>query len=174
MINLFHNFEGVIVVRLFSLSKNRIIIVVILLTFLWIVGCRFSYEEQSRLISPQANVLLSNYILCLLTGISTILLLGLSYYKIRKIKNSSLEARESSEKNLLKAQAIFNTVIDPIMTLSKDGEIDSVNPAFEVVTGYSREAIIHKNYKTLFSEIENTDLEHLESFIKIAPKKILL
>lgn len=58
---------------------------------------------------------------------------------------------ERSEQ-ILRLEAIFNTVIDGIITISKRGLIESINPAAADLFGYQKSEIIGQNIKMLMPE----------------------
>lgn len=58
---------------------------------------------------------------------------------------------ERSEQ-ILRLEAIFNTVIDGIITISKRGLIESINPAAASLFGYNEAEVINQNIKILMPE----------------------
>ena len=70
-----------------------------------------------------------------------------------------LQAKEKGLKTL------FNSVRDPIVVTSLDGEIGSINSAAEQLFGYSAEEIYHKNINLLMPEEDrHTHIHHMANY----------
>ena len=66
------------------------------------------------------------------------------------------EANKATEK-LRMASKVFENTIEGVAVTDRDGEIQWVNPAFTVITGYNSDEAIGKNPRILRSEKHNTE-----------------
>lgn len=66
-----------------------------------------------------------------------------------------ITARRRAENSLRQAASVFENINEGIMITDSDGNIQSVNPAFTRITGYSRDEVIGKNPRILHSNLHN-------------------
>ena len=69
-------------------------------------------------------------------------------------KRTEIERRRSQEMISLLSRAVEQTA-DSVVITGRDGTIQYVNPAFEVITGYSREEVVGKTPSLLKSHLHN-------------------
>ena len=69
--------------------------------------------------------------------------------KVKNIIHVLNEEKKQAEAELSHSEEryelIFNTAVEGIITLSMNGTILEVNPAFEKITGYGKEELMNKN-----------------------------
>jgi two-component system, LuxR family, sensor kinase FixL len=71
-------------------------------------------------------------------------------------------------------QAIFNNVIDGIITIDRKGTIESVNPAAANIFGYTPEEIIGQNVKILMPEPDKSNHDqYIKNYHQTSEKKII-
>ncbi|MGN7613870.1 sensor domain-containing protein [Magnetococcales bacterium HHB-1] len=83
----------------------------------------------------------------------------------KRLKNTS-EALQEIESQLRLTTKIFENAIEGVSVTDIEGNIQSVNPAFTLITGYTAEEVIGKNPRVLKSD------RHPESFYKNMWKEI--
>jgi two-component system, LuxR family, sensor kinase FixL len=95
------------------------------------------------------------------------------------IQTMNHEQQHAKDKAALEAssqhtQTILNDIADGIITLSKDGIIQSFNHAAETIFGYKAKHIIGSNISTLMTEPHKSlHDEYLKSYLKTGKKNIL-
>lgn len=78
----------------------------------------------------------------------------------------------SSDQNRLKA--IFNTVVDGIITIDNQGTVESLNPAAAELFGYEPEEVIGKNVNFLMPEPYHAEHDkYIDNHLKTGKKKII-
>lgn len=65
--------------------------------------------------------------------------------------------QKKSENELLLAEKIFENISEGVLITDKKGRIISVNPAFQIVTGYTEEEVVGKNPNILQSGLHNQE-----------------
>ena len=81
------------------------------------------------------------------------------------------QALAQSEQRL---RSTFNTVIDGIVTIDKNGTVHTVNPAVERLFGYSEEELIGKNVNMLMPEPYRTEHDgYLRRYHRTKEKRII-
>jgi len=97
-----------------------------------------------------------------LTLLFTLLMTGYLVFSIRaknKLKQQVKEQIDVVKDKEARVRGIVDTVADGIITISKDGIIDSVNPAVEMLFGYRSEEMIGHNISMLMPlSYEGADL----------------
>lgn len=72
----------------------------------------------------------------------------LTFNHVKYQKTNKMQRSEQA----LRLEAIFNTVIDGIITISRKGLIESINPAAANLFGYDASEVVGKNVKVLMPE----------------------
>ena len=99
-----------------------------------------------------------------LAGLWTAVAVVLRYKQMR-------QARRESE---AKAQSILETTVDGIITIDRDGRIESFNQAAEDIFGYDAEEVIGENVKMLMpSPYREEHDEYLRSYHETGRKRII-
>ncbi len=70
----------------------------------------------------------------------------------RRMTVSLNEATRQAQDKQSRISAVFETVVDGIITIDKEGKIDSFNPAAERIFGYSSDEVIGLNVKVLMPQ----------------------
>lgn len=71
-------------------------------------------------------------------------------------------------------EAVLNTVIDGIITINKQGEIQTFNPSAERIFGYTPEEVIGKNVKMLMPEPYHSEHDnYLHNYMSTGDKQII-
>jgi PAS domain S-box-containing protein len=71
-------------------------------------------------------------------------------------------------------EAVLNTVIDGIITINKQGEIQTFNPSAERIFGYTPEDVIGKNVKMLMPEPYHSEHDnYLHNYMSTGDKQII-
>lgn len=74
----------------------------------------------------------------------------------------------------LRLEAIFNTVIDGIITINRKGLLESINPAAANLFGYDGSEVIGKNVKILMPEPYHSEHDgYIHNYQKTGEKKII-
>ncbi len=68
----------------------------------------------------------------------------------------NISERKKSEKQLQLAASVYNNITEGVLTTQPDGTIDSVNPAFCHITGYSEAELIGSNPRILKSSRQDS------------------
>jgi len=92
------------------------------------------------------------------------------------IKDISSETIANARRDDIEArnQAILHTIVDGIITISKHGIIETVNPAAERLFGYSAHEVIGKNVKMLMpSPYREGHDGYLEKYLQTGEKHII-
>ncbi len=75
---------------------------------------------------------------------------------------------------ILRLEAIFNTVIDGIITINREGLIDSINPAAANLFGYNSKDVIGQNVKLLMPEPYHSNHDdYIHNYQLTRQKKII-
>lgn len=78
------------------------------------------------------------------------------------------------EANTLHTQTILNDIADGIITINKDGIVQTFNHAAETIFGYRTKQIIGRNFSELLPEPYKTEhSEYLQNHLKFGTKNIL-
>ena len=86
-----------------------------------------------------------------------------------------LNLLESSLKSSeVRNRAVFNTVVDGIVIIDKQGTVVDLNPASEEMFAYSREEVIGKNVKLLMPEPhQSSHDDYLSNYLNTGERKII-
>jgi len=98
----------------------------------------------------------------------------------RQVKKLELEvenrilAEEALSDREARVGAIFDTVVDGIITITTDGIIESFNPAAESMFGYDANDVIGKNVNILMPELHRGEHnEYLKHYLQTGKAKII-
>ncbi len=86
----------------------------------------------------------------------------------------SAQIRQQNIANELRIRAILDTIVDPVITISEDGLIQSFNQAAERLFGYSEEDVLGKNVTILMpSPYRETHDESLKQYVSTRQANII-
>ncbi|HYO41005.1 MAG TPA: EAL domain-containing protein, partial [Nocardioidaceae bacterium] len=99
------------------------------------------------------------------------------YARMRELESAQESARAAAsalEASEQRAQAVLNTAVDAIMTMTEDGRIDSVNPATELMFGYAADEMVGQNITMLMPEPYRSNHDrYLERYRRSGDKRII-
>lgn len=81
---------------------------------------------------------------------------------------------QTIEENELRFQAIFNTVVDAILTIDRHGIIQTLNPATERLFGYSKAEMVGRNVSMLMpSDIAEKHDGYIDNYLNTRVPKVI-
>jgi two-component system, LuxR family, sensor kinase FixL len=92
---------------------------------------------------------------------------------LQQISNNSVSIEEMQDKES-RLQAVINTAVDGIITISKTGIVESMNPAAAKLFGYVPEEVLGNNIKMLMPEPDRTQHDgYLQNYRETEKRKII-
>jgi PAS domain S-box-containing protein len=84
------------------------------------------------------------------------------------------EQKQALEVSEARLSAIYNTVIDGIVTIDENGIIESINPAVEEIFGYTTDDLIGQNVKILMPEPDASQHDgYLQRYLQNGEKHVV-
>jgi PAS domain S-box-containing protein len=102
------------------------------------------------------------------------LLLTFLFGLLRKTDAHLLSQQAALHKTEAQLQAIFDSVVDGIITIDEQGRIERVNPAFQKVFGYPPEEILGRNVSMLMPEPDRGAHDgYIQHYLASGERKII-